>query len=59
VKNYNIMYNVGKAKYVVNYHDGIKKHNDGSNFYDIRIFSNKIKMNSFIEELESKGYYEK
>lgn len=59
MKNYNIMYNVGKAKYVVNYHDGIKKHNDGSNFYDIRIFSNKIKMNSFIEELESKGYYEK
>ena len=28
MKTFNLMYNVGKAKYVVNYHNGIKKHKD-------------------------------
>lgn len=56
MKQYNIMYNVGKCKYVVNYHDGIKKHDDGSNFYDIAIFRNKRKMNSFVSELIKEGY---
>lgn len=56
MKQYNIMYNVGKCKYVVNYHDGIKKHDDGSNFYDIAIFRNKKKMNSFVSELIKEGY---
>lgn len=50
------MQNVGKCKYVVNYHDGIKKYNDGSNFYDIAIFRNKKKMNSFVSELLKDGY---
>ena len=40
MKKYNIMYGVGKAKYVVNFHDGEKKHKDGSEFYDIQIFKN-------------------
>jgi hypothetical protein len=50
------MYNVGKCKYVVNFHDGISKHKDGSNFFDIRIFKNKILMNKFIKELLKDGY---
>jgi hypothetical protein len=29
-KEYYTMQNVGKCKYVVNYHDGIKLHKDGS-----------------------------
>lgn len=37
------MFNVCKCKYLVNYHDGIKHYNDGSNFYDMAIFSNKKK----------------
>ena len=41
MKTFNLMYNVGKAKYVVNYHNGIKKHKDDSPFYDIGIFKNK------------------
>ena len=38
---YNLRYNIGKAKYVVNFHDGKKTHKDGSKFFDIQIFSNK------------------
>lgn len=44
--------NIGKCKYVVNYHDGIKTHKDGSPFYDIKIFKNKKKMNDFITKLQ-------
>lgn len=50
-KNYHIHYNVGKAKYVVSYWDGKKKHKDGSNFEDIAIFKNKKKLNDFISKL--------
>lgn len=45
-------HNVGKAKYVVSYYTG-KKHNDGSDFYDIRIFSNLKYKNRFIGLLQS------
>jgi hypothetical protein len=57
-KNFNIMTNIGKAKYVVNIHDGIKKHDDGSDFYDIKIFRNKKDLNAFRETLFKKGYVE-
>jgi hypothetical protein len=50
------MYNVGKAKYVLKSHDGIKTHKDNSPFYDIEIFKNKKIFNSKIKELLSKGY---
>jgi len=55
-KRYNTMSNIGHAKYVVNYHDGIKKHSDGSDFFDIAIFKNKKKLNDFILELVNNGY---
>lgn len=48
--------NVGKAKYTVNYHDGVKLHKDGSKFFDIAIFKNKIKKSDFITDLLRKGY---
>ena len=57
-KQFNTMTNIGRAKYVVNYHDGIKKHNDGSDFYDIAIFKSKKKFYGFIIELVNKGYVE-
>ncbi len=50
------MENVGSSKYTVNYHDGIKTHNDGSAFFDIKIFSNKRKKNKFVRELIQQGY---
>lgn len=55
-KIYNIQYNVGKAKYVINYHDGIKTHKDGSAFFDIDIQRNLKKHNSKIRELLELGY---
>jgi hypothetical protein len=58
-KNYYVQYKIGKAKYVVNFHDGVKKHDDGSDFYDIKIFKNKKDLNNFLQELSKKGYRER
>lgn len=55
-KRYNVMYNVGKAKYLVSFHDGEKKHNDGGDFFDVKIFHNKDELAKFEKELKSKGY---
>ena len=55
-KLFNEMMNVGHAKYVVNYHDGVKTHSDGSDFYDIAIFKNQVKKNAFVKELKLNGY---
>lgn len=55
---YNIMYNVGTTKYLVNYHDGIQKYSDGSKLFNMASFKNKNKMNDFVSELVKKGYKE-
>lgn len=57
-KVYNEQHGVGKAKYVVNFHDGKKMHKDGSPFYDIALFSNKKALAMFIKGLKSQGYKE-
>ena len=56
MKSFNIQYDIGKAKYVVNFHDGIKKHNDGSEFFDIRLFKSHKRMIHFAEKLRMEGY---
>lgn len=56
MKKYYIMLNVGSIKYIVNFHDGKKRHKDGSEFYDIAIFSNKKKMQEFEKKLLAEGY---
>jgi hypothetical protein len=56
MKKYNLQYNVGKCKYLVNYCSGVHTHNDGSDFYDIATFTNRKKFNSFIKDLQSKGF---
>jgi hypothetical protein len=48
--------NIGKARYTVSYHDGIKTHKDGSQFFDIAIFDNKRKLQDFIDSLIADGY---
>ena len=58
MKHYTLTSNIGAVKYVISYHDGIKKHEDGSYFYDIATFKNKQKMNEFIKELIADGYRE-
>ena len=55
-KVYSIQHNIGKAKYVVNYHDGVKTHKDGSPFFDIETFKSKVKMESFICKLGNMDY---
>jgi hypothetical protein len=55
-KIYYVQSNIGKAKYVVNYYDGVKTHPDGSRFFDIGIFKNKTKEQSFIKNLLQTGY---
>lgn len=56
MKTFNEQQNIGKSKYVVNYHDSVKKHEDGSPFFDIAIFSNKRKKEKFIKNLCQQGY---
>jgi hypothetical protein len=57
-KVYNTQMNIGKAKYVVNFHDGKKTHKDGSPFYDIEIFKNKNDFEGFQKKLRDQGYTE-
>ncbi|MFQ3188920.1 MAG: hypothetical protein ACI936_000040 [Paraglaciecola sp.] len=58
MKVFNTMMNVGKVKYVINYHDGVKAHRDGSEFFDTTTFSSMKKRNEFIKELKGLGYKE-
>ena len=46
---------IGKAKYTVSYHDGKKKHKDGSDFFDMEIFKNKPSLEKFKKDLKKKG----
>ena len=55
---YYIQHDVGKARYVVNYCDGRKRHKDGSDFYDIKIFGNKRALSIFVASLRLAGYVE-
>jgi hypothetical protein len=55
-KQFNLMYNVGRAKYVINYHDGIDTHSDGSLFFGIRLFSNKRLFEKAQKDLIKQGY---
>jgi hypothetical protein len=56
MKVYRTMLNVGMAKYVIYYHDGIKTHADGSQFFDIDILKTKKEFIERIEQLEREGY---
>jgi hypothetical protein len=47
---------VGSAKYTISYHDGKSKHEDGSDFYDIKTFRNKRDLNQFRQKLLAEGY---
>lgn len=57
-KTFNTRYGIGKSRYVVNFHDGVNTHNDGSPFFNIRIFSNKRNMEILIKMLIKDGYTE-
>ena len=56
MKIYYTQENIGKVRYVVNFYDGIKKHKDGSPFFDIHTSHNKKDRDKFIKELIEDGY---
>lgn len=58
-KTFYIQKNIGKTKYILNFHDGIQTHKDGSPFFDIKIFSNIRELNKKIKELKLLGYQER
>ena len=58
MKTYSLQSNIGKAKYVVSFHDGVKKHSDQSPFYDIAIFKNQKLLAIFIKALLDNDYKE-
>lgn len=59
MRYYTLLNNVGKSKYVIVYHNGIKKNADGSKFEDIQICRNKQEVKNFIAYLKCMGYVEK
>ncbi len=56
MKKFYVQYNVGKVKYLLNFHDGERKHRDGSDFYDARFFKNKKLFEKAQKELILQGY---
>jgi hypothetical protein len=48
---YKIQYNIGNVKYLVSFYDGLKKHPDGSEFWDIKCFRSKKKMSKFLKSI--------
>jgi hypothetical protein len=59
MKLFNEKNNVGTTKYLINFHDGVKTHNDGSPFYDVALFQNKRKKQQFVKKLLKDGYVER
>ncbi len=47
---------IGKVKHSVSFHDGEKKHKDGSPFFDLRTFKRGRDKETFVKRLEKEGY---
>ena len=47
--------NVGRVRYVVNFHRKGHTHADGSPFYDIATFTNKRKRDAFVRKLKQES----
>ncbi len=58
-KNFYVMTNVGKSRYVINFHDGVSAHKDGSPFYGIDICPNKKVLKKRLDALRAIGYKER
>lgn len=55
-KTYSIQYNVGKAKILITYYTGERLNKDGSLTADIMPCKTNKAANTFISDLEAKGY---
>lgn len=51
--------NIGQAKYTISFHDGVQTYRDGSPFFAIAIFHNRVKLQRFVKKLLSEGYSER
>ena len=49
---------MGRARHTVSFHDGEKSHDDGSPFFDMKIFRNARDAQRFVKSLRSEGYTE-
>jgi hypothetical protein len=58
VKTFRVKQNIGKVRYAVSFHDGVKKHADGSPFFDMHIVGNKKDLKKFTDGLKKEGYTE-
>ena len=58
MKTYNTMHIGPGTRSIVNHHDGIQTHKDGSPFFGIAIFHNKRKQAKFVNQLKRDGYKE-
>jgi len=47
---------IGKAKYSISFHDGKSKNKDGSDFWGIETFKNKVDLEKGIKNYKSKGF---
>lgn len=55
-KTYRTIAAIGKARNIVEFHDGVKSHRDGSKFFDIHICGNKRALAQFVAMLTRNGY---
>jgi transketolase C-terminal domain/subunit len=58
IKRFRVWSGIGRSKYMVSSHDGVTKHQDGSDFDDIALFRNKKDLKVFTDKLKSEGYKE-
>jgi hypothetical protein len=56
MRTFYVMNNVGRSRYVVNFHDGMKSHDDGSPFFDIKICKSRKALTEFVNHLLYCGY---
>ena len=56
MKTFNTQTNIGKCKYIINFHDGIKTHADGSIFFDLNILNTKKDFQARKKQLLNQGY---
>lgn len=56
MKTFSVQQNIGKARHVVSFHDGVKVHKDNSPFFDVRTFGRKREMEKFVNGLKTAGY---
>ena len=56
MKTYRDNPKIGRVRHSVSFHDGIKIHQDGSPFFDLKIFARRKEKEAFIRSLEGDGY---